>query len=183
MVLLTTPLCDFEMEMPNFELQNVDGKYVKSSNIKGSNGTLIMFICNHCPYVKAIIKKIIETTNKLEKIGINSVAIMPNDTQNYPEDSFENMKIFAQKYKFKFPYLIDSTQIISKEFGAVCTPDFFGYNTDNKLNYRGRIGEMKNLKFAGRKNDLFEAMKQIAETGRGPINQNASAGCSIKWKS
>ena len=183
MVLLKTPICDFDMQMPSFELQNVDDSFVKSSDIKGLNGTLIMFICNHCPYVKAVIEKIVETTNKLDEFGISSVAIMPNDTVNYPEDSFDNMKIFAQKHQLKFPYLIDSTQKISKEFGAVCTPDFFGFNSDNKLNYRGRIGEMKNLKFAGRKNDLFEAMKQIAETGRGPINQNASAGCSIKWKS
>jgi hypothetical protein len=141
-----------------------------------------MFICNHCPYVKAVIEKIVETTNKLDDFGISSIAIMPNDTVNYPEDSFENMKIFAQKHQFKFPYLIDSTQKISKEFGAVCTPDFFGFNSDNKLNYRGRIGEMENLKFIGKRNELLDGMIEISKKNIGPTNQYVSAGCSIKWK-
>jgi len=182
MVLLTTPICDFDMQMPSFELQNIDDSFVKSSNIKGLNGTLVMFICNHCPYVKAVIEKIVETTNKLDNLGISSVAIMPNDTLNYPEDSFDNMKIFAQKHQFKFPYLIDSTQKISKEFGAVCTPDFFGFNSNNKLNYRGRIGEMENLKFVGKRNELLDAMTEISKKNLGPSNQYVSAGCSIKWK-
>ena len=182
MVLLTTPKCDFDMQMPSFELQNVDDNFVKSSDIKGLNGTLVMFICNHCPYVKAVIEKIVETTNKLDDLGISSVAIMPNDTVNYPEDSFDNMKIFAQKHQLKFPYLIDSTQKITKEFGAVCTPDFFGFNSDNKLNYRGRIGEMKNLKFVGKRNELLDAMTEISKKNVGPSNQYVSAGCSIKWK-
>ena len=182
MVLLNSPICDQEKVMPSFELMNIDGKVLKSRELVGKSGTLIMFICNHCPYVKAIINKIVETTNELEKFNIKSIAIMPNDTEKYPEDSFENMKIFANKHQFKFPYLIDKTQEISKEFGAVCTPDFFGFNSDNKLNYRGRIGLMNNLQFTGKTNELLDAMKQIAKVGEGPGEQFSSAGCSIKWK-
>ena len=182
MVLLNSPICDREKVMPSFELVNIDGKILKSTDLLGKSGTLIMFICNHCPYVKAIINKIVETTNELEKFNIQSIAIMPNDTEKYPEDSFENMKIFSKKHQFKFPYLIDKTQEVSKKFGAVCTPDFFGFNSDNKLNYRGRIGLMKNLEFIGKTNDLLNAMTQISKTGEGPKEQFSSAGCSIKWK-
>lgn len=182
MVLLNSPICDREKVMPSFELVNIDGKILKSTDLLGKSGTLIMFICNHCPYVKAIINKIVETTNELEKLNIQSIAIMPNDTEKYPEDSFENMKIFSKKHQFKFPYLIDKTQEVSKNFGAVCTPDFFGFNSDNKLNYRGRIGLMKNLEFIGKTNDLLNAMTQISKTGEGPKEQFSSAGCSIKWK-
>ena len=182
MALLNSPICDREKVMPSFELVNIDGKILKSTDLLGKSGTLIMFICNHCPYVKAIINKIVETTNELEKFNIQSIAIMPNDTEKYPEDSFENMKIFSKKHQFKFPYLIDKTQEVSKNFGAVCTPDFFGFNSDNKLNYRGRIGLMKNLEFIGKTNDLLNAMTQISKTGEGPKEQFSSAGCSIKWK-
>ena len=168
--------------MPKFELMNIDGSIWKSKDLVGISGTLVMFICNHCPYVKAVIDKIVETTIALEKLNIKSIAIMPNDTETYPEDSFENMKIFANKHRFNFPYLIDKTQEISREFGAVCTPDFFGFNSDNKLNYRGRIGLMNNLQFTGKTNELLDAMKQIAKVGEGPGEQFSSAGCSIKWK-
>ena len=182
MVLLNSPICDREKVMPSFELMNIDGTVLKSKELVGKSGTLIMFICNHCPYVKAVIKKIVETTNELEKFNIESIAIMPNDTEKYPEDSLENMKIFARKHRFNFPYLIDKTQKISREFGAVCTPDFFGFNSDNKLNYRGRIGLMNNLQFIGKTNDLLNAMIQISKTGEGTKEQSSSAGCSIKWK-
>lgn len=182
MVLLNSPICDREKVMPSFELMNIDGTVLRSKELVGKSGTLIMFICNHCPYVKAVIKKIVETTNELEKFNIESIAIMPNDTEKYPEDNMENMKIFANKHRFNFPYLIDKTQEISREFGAVCTPDFFGFNSDNKLNYRGRIGLMNNLQFIGKTNELLDAMKQIANVGEGPGKQFSSAGCSIKWK-
>ena len=182
MVLLNSPICDREKVMPSFELMNIDGTVLKSKELVGKSGTLIMFICNHCPYVKAVIKKIVETTNELEKFNIESIAIMPNDTEKYPEDSLENMKIFARKHRFNFPYLIDKTQKISREFGAVCTPDFFGFNSDNKLNYRGRIGLMNNLQFIGKTNDLLNAMIQLSKTDEGPKEQSSSAGCSIKWK-
>jgi hypothetical protein len=142
-----------------------------------------MFICNHCPYVKAIIRELVDITNKLAKIGINSVAIMANDVNNYPEDSFENMKKFAKINNFKFPYLYDETQNIAQNFGAVCTPDFFGYNKNNELQYRGRFTEMKNLKpVLDEKNDLLNAMELIAETSNGPKQQFPSMGCNIKWK-
>ena len=142
-----------------------------------------MFICNHCPYVKAVIKDIVEDCKKLEKFGVNSIAICSNDSVNYPEDSFENMKKFEKENNFNFPYLHDETQKIAKIYDAVCTPDFFGYNKNLELQYRGRIRELKNLvPVRNDESDLFKAMKQIAETQKGPENQIPSAGCSIKWK-
>ena len=141
-----------------------------------------MFICNHCPYVKAILSRLVKTTSKLEKIGIHSVAIMPNDYKNYPEDNFTNMKLFAKENHFKFPYLLDEFQETAKAYGAVCTPDFFGYNRLGELNYRGRISEMKNLEFVNQNNELLNAMTKISKTQVGPIKQFPSAGCSIKWR-
>ena len=141
-----------------------------------------MFICNHCPYVKAVTKDIVEDCNELKKIGINSVAICANDAENYPEDSFDNMIEFAKKNQFGFPYLNDETQEIAKTYDAVCTPDFFGYNKNLELQYRGRLRELKNLvPVRSGESDLFKAMKQIAENGKGPENQIPSMGCSIKW--
>ena len=182
MALLSTPLCNYGEKMPNFELKNVDDSYVDQKMIKGKNGTLIFFICNHCPYVKAITKKLVYSVNEITKLGITSVGIMPNDTIKYPEDNFDNMKKFYKDNQLNFPYLIDSDQSIARNFGAVCTPDFFGYNSKNELQYRGRIAEMINLKFVNDKNDLIDAMIQISRTQKGPKNQFASAGCSIKWK-
>ena len=141
-----------------------------------------MFICNHCPYVKAIIKDLVNDTNNLIKLGINSVAIMSNDTKNYPEDSFENMKLFAEENSFNFPYLIDETQEVAKKYGAVCTPDFFGYNGKNELQYRGRIRELKELRpMRSGNSELWNAMKMISETQKGPKVQIPSMGCNIKW--
>ena len=182
MALLSTPLCNYGEKMPNFELKNVDDSYIDQEMIKGKNGTLIFFICNHCPYVKAITKKLVYTVNKITKLGITSVGIMPNDTIKYPEDNFDNMKKFYKVNQLNFPYLIDLDQSTARNFGAVCTPDFFGYNSKNELQYRGRIAEMINLKFVNDKNDLLDAMIQISRTQGGPKNQFASAGCSIKWK-
>ena len=182
MALLSTPLCNYGEKMPNFELMNIDNSFINQEMIKGKNGTLIFFICNHCPYVKAITKKLVYTVNEITKLGISSVGIMPNDTIKYPEDNFDNMRKFFNNNKLNFPYLIDSDQSVSRSFGAVCTPDFFGYNSKNELQYRGRIAEMINLKFVNDKNDLLDAMIEISRTQRGPKNQFASAGCSIKWK-
>ena len=141
-----------------------------------------MFICNHCPYVKAVIKDIVNDCKELEKIGIKSVAICSNDVKNYPEDSFENMIVFAKENNFNFPYLIDETQNVAKTYDAVCTPDFFGYNSNLELQYRGRIRELKDLKPVREgESDLLKAMKQIAETGNGPKDQVPSMGCNIKW--
>ena len=153
------------------------------NDIKGENGTLIMFICNHCPYVKAVTKDIVDDCNKLKELGVNSVAICANDAENYPEDSFENMIEFAKKNQFSFPYLNDESQDIAKTYDAVCTPDFFGYNKNLELQYRGRLRELKNLiPVRDGDSDLLKAMKQIAKTGKGPESQAPSAGCGIKWK-
>ena len=183
MALLKTPICDFGLNAIDFKLKSINGELLTLNDVKGDNGTLIMFICNHCPYVKAIIRELADDCTKLKEDGINSVAIMSNDTKNYPEDSFENMKKFSDRYNFSFPYLIDETQEIAKKYGAVCTPDFFGYNKNLELQYRGRLRELKNLvPVREGDSDLFTAMKQIAETNKGPENQAPSAGCSIKWK-
>jgi len=182
MTLTKTPICDFGKKADFFELKSIENKLISLNDIKGKNGTLIMFICNHCPYVKAIIDDIVDDCKNLEKEEIKSVAIMSNDQKNYPEDSFENMISFSKKYKFSFPYLVDETQKIAKTYGAVCTPDFFGYNANLELQYRGRIRELKDLKPVKNKNsDLIKAMRLIAKTGKGPENQIPSMGCSIKW--
>ena len=180
---IQTPICDFGQKAVPFELKSTDNKIISLNDIKGENGTLIMFICNHCPYVKAVTKDIVEDCKKLKDLGVNSVAICANDAENYPEDSFDNMILFAKKNQFNFPYLIDETQEIAKTYDAVCTPDFFGYNKNLELQYRGRLRELKNLiPVRDGESDLFKAMKQISETGKGPEQQTPSAGCSIKWK-
>ncbi|MDB0045264.1 thioredoxin family protein [Candidatus Pelagibacter sp.] len=179
---LKTPICDFGQAAKNFELKSTNNEIIKLNDVKGMNGTLVMFICNHCPYVKAIIKDIVEDCKNLKELGITAVAICSNDTINYPEDSFENMIKFAKKHQFNFPYLLDETQNIAKSYNAVCTPDFFGYNNNLELQYRGRIRELDNLKpVRAGDSDLYSAMKQIAETGKGPETQIPSAGCAIKW--
>ena len=182
MALQSTPLCNYGEKLPNFKLKNVDESFVNQDMVKGENGTLVFFICNHCPYVKAITKKLINTVSEITKYGIKSVGIMPNDIVKYPEDNFENMKKFFNKNQFNFPYLIDENQNVTRKFGAVCTPDFFGYNSKSELQYRGRIAEMKNLEFVNNKNDLLDAMIEISKTQNCPKNQFSSAGCSIKWK-
>ena len=182
-MLTQTPICDFGKKAVPFKLKSTEGKIISLEDLKGENGTLIMFICNHCPYVKAITKDIVEDCNELKKVGVNSIAISSNDPTNYPEDSFENMIEFAKKNEFSFPYLIDETQEIAKAYDAVCTPDFFGYNKDLELQYRGRSRELKNLiPIRDGESDLYKAMKLIAETSNGPKDQIPSAGCSIKWK-
>ena len=179
---LKTPICDFGQAAKSFELKSTNNEIIKLNDVKGTNGTLVMFICNHCPYVKAVIKDIVEDCKNLEKLGVKSVAISANDPINYPEDSFENMIEFSIKHQFNFPYLFDETQNIAKSYDAVCTPDFFGYNNNLELQYRGRIRELVNLKpVRAGDSDLYSAMKQIAETGKGPKTQIPSAGCSIKW--
>jgi len=182
MVLTETPICNFGEKAKNFNLLSTENSKVSLSDIKGKNGTLIMFICNHCPYVKAVIKDIVEDVKFFESLGIKSAAIMSNDSENYPEDSFENMISFSKLHSFTFPYLIDETQEVAKKYNAVCTPDFFGYDKNLGLQYRGRIRELKNLKPVRKgESDLKIAMKLIAKTGKGPANQIPSMGCNIKW--
>jgi len=182
MVLTKTPICNFGEKAKNFNLKSTENKKISLNDVAGKNGTLIMFICNHCPYVKAIIKDLVEDVKFLEKIGIKSVGIMSNDVINYPDDSFDNMISFSKLNDFSFPYIIDEKQDVAKEYGAVCTPDFFGYNKNLELQYRGRIRELKNLEPVNKgDSDLRIAMKLVAETGKGPENQIPSMGCNIKW--
>jgi peroxiredoxin len=182
MSLTKTPICDFGKKAENFQLKSTENKIVSLNDAKGENGTLLMFICNHCPYVKAVIEDIVGDCKTLEKEGIKSMAIMSNDTRNYPEDSFDNMIKFQKNYNFNFPYLIDETQEIAKKYDAVCTPDFFGYNNNLELQYRGRIRELKNLKpIKNNDSDLIKAMRLIAQTGKGPEDHITSIVCSIKW--
>ena len=174
MSLIETPICNYGEKAKDFSLLSTENKKFSLNDVKGKNGTLIMFICNHCPYVKAVIKAIVEDAKFFESLGIKSVAIMSNDVKSYPEDSFENMKSFAKLHNFSFPYLYDETQKVAKDYGAVCTPDFFGYNKNLELQYRGRI-------YAARPTELGAAMKLVATTGKGPSKQIPSMGCSIKW--
>ncbi|MGW8309454.1 MAG: thioredoxin family protein [Thiogranum sp.] len=183
MVSLETPVCDFGAPAIDFELPGTDGKLWTLEQCRGEKGLLVMFICNHCPYVKAIRDRLVRDTRALMQHGINSVAIMSNDPTDYPEDSFENMKIVAEQAGFPFPYLLDETQAVAKAYGAVCTPDFFGYNSDLGLQYRGRLdASRKEAAPPDARRDLFEAMLAVSRTGQGPADQIPSMGCSIKWK-
>ncbi|NOX76423.1 MAG: thioredoxin family protein [Gammaproteobacteria bacterium] len=182
MVRMETPVCDFGLAAVDFALPGVDGKTWSLADCAGEKGLLVMFICNHCPYVKSIRERIVRDARELKALGVNTVAIMSNDPAEYEEDSFENMQAVAQEFDFPFPYLLDETQDIAKKYGAICTPDFFGYNADLQLQYRGRLDESRKEAVAGARRDLFEGMKQVAETGRGPTKQVPSMGCSIKWR-
>jgi peroxiredoxin len=182
MVSTQTPICDFNTPAIDFNLKGVDGKMHTLNSCKGENGLLVMFICNHCPYVKAVIERIIRDTAALKTLGLNAVAIMSNNADEYEADSFENMQKIATQMGFPFPYLIDQTQAVAKAYGAVCTPDFFGYNADLSLQYRGRLdASRKQSATADVERDLFNAMHQVATTAQGPKVQIPSMGCSIKW--
>ena len=183
MVSLETPVCDFGLPAVDFSLPGVDGQSWTLEKCRGENGLLVMFICNHCPYVKAVRERLVRDTRELLEYGINSVAIMANDPSEYEEDSFENMQKVAAEYEFPFPYLMDESQAVAQAYGAVCTPDFFGYNADLQLQYRGRLdASRKETAPADARRELFEAMAQVARTGQGPAGQIPSMGCSIKWK-
>jgi len=182
MVLSTANICDFGWKARDFALKGIDGKTYSLADIRGPKGTLVVFICNHCPYVKAAIGRIIAEAKALHEIGIGTIAIMPNDTASYTEDSFNNMKAFATQRGFTFPYVIDTTQEVALAYNAQCTPDFFGFNAQDELQYRGRLDASRTAPVANARRDLFEAMKQVAETGHGPEHQMPSMGCSIKWK-
>ncbi len=171
------------MKAPDFSLPGVDDRTHSLGDIRGPNGALVMFICNHCPYVQAVVDRIVRDAKDLQALGIGVVAISANDVTAYPEDSFDNMKRFAVRHGFTFPYLYDESQQVARAYGAVCTPDFFGFNRESKLEYRGRLDASgRNPAPPGAKRELFEAMQQIAATGTGPAEQIASIGCSIKWK-
>ncbi len=177
------PVCDFGWKAPDFTLPATDGQSYALADVAGPKGTLIMFICNHCPYVKSVASKIVRDAKDLQPLGVGVAAICSNDANEYPEDSFDNMKLFAEKHGFPFPYLHDESQAVGRAYNAVCTPDFFGFDAGLGLQYRGRLdaaGAKPGLDNLPR--DLFEAMARVAETGRGPADQTPSMGCSIKWK-
>lgn len=179
----TTPLCDFGWKAPSFKLPATDGQTYTLADVQGPKGTLVMFICNHCPYVQAILDRIIRDARDLEALGIGVVAISSNDAKTYPDDSFDNMKRVAAKERFPFPYLYDETQQVARAYGAVCTPEFFGFDSSLGLQYRGRLDESRRDPGpAHARRELFEAMQQVAATGHGPREQSPSMGCSIKWR-
>lgn len=178
----TPPICDFGWPAHDFQLPATDGKTYRLEDIRGQNGTVIVFICNHCPYVRSIADRLVRDARELEGYGVKMSAISANDVESYPDDSFENMKLFAAQHGFPFPYLYDESQEIARAYGAVCTPDFFGFNAKLELQYRGRLDESGRNAAPGARRELFEAMKQIAESGEGPREQSPSIGCSIKWK-
>ena len=181
---IKSKICDFGWQALDFKLKSIDDNFYSLKDLRGTNGTLIMFICNHCPYVKAIVEKLKFETNELKEIGVSSIAIMSNDIIAYPEDSFDNMKTFFKNNDLDFPYLYDENQKIAELYNAQCTPDFYGFNKELKLQYRGRLdssGMNNNKKVLER--ELYNAMKKISLTGSGPKDQIPSIGCSIKWKS
>lgn len=178
-----TPICDFGWQAPPFALPGIDGRIWSLDQVRGPKGTLIMFICNHCPYVQAVVDRMVRDANELRALGIGVAAIMSNDVVAYPEDGFDNMTVFAARHGFAFPYLYDESQQVARAYDAVCTPDFFGFDADLGLQYRGRLDESrKQAAPVDVRRDLFEAMRQVAETGRGPVDQISSMGCSIKWR-
>jgi len=177
------PVCDFGAPIVDFTLPDPAGKLWSLDDVRGPKGTLVMFICNHCPYVRAVVDRITRDARDLAALGIGVVAISANDIAAYPADAPEKMAEFAAENGFSFPYLYDESQAVARAYGAICTPDFFGYNADGALQYRGRLdASRREAGPADLRRDLFEAMKRVAETGRGPEDQIASIGCSIKWK-
>ena len=179
----TPPVCDFGWKALDFALPGTDGMTYTLADVQGTNGTLIMFICNHCPYVIAVRERILRDARDLMAIGIGIAAINANDAAAYPEDNFDRMCEVAEIEAFPFPYLHDADQSVARAYGAVCPPDFFGFNADLRLQYRGRLdASRKETGPLDLRRDLFEAMKLIAETGHGPKDQIPSMGCGIKWK-
>ena len=180
---MTTPVCDFGWPAPDFDLPGVDGRRHSLASARGEKGLLVMFICNHCPYVKAVIGRIVRDAHELATHGIGSIAIMSNDPAEYPEDSWDNMVRVAREHDFPFPYVWDETQTVARAYGAVCTPDFFGFNAVLELQYRGRVDASGRGPAApDARRELFEGMLQVARTGQGPREQVPSMGCSIKWR-
>lgn len=176
------PVCDFGWKAPDFRLPATDGRTVSLTDVRGTRGTLIVFICNHCPYVKAIVPRLVRDAEELQAHGIGVVAICSNDARAYPADSFDNMKAFAEAHGFTFPYLHDESQEVARAYDAVCTPDFFGFDAADELQYRGRLDESRTTLVPDARRELYEAMSAVAETGQGPRDQTPSMGCSIKWR-
>lgn len=182
MVATPSPVCNFGWKAVDFDLPGVDGKRYTLADVRGPNGVLVMFLCNHCPYVKAVLDRIVRDCKELAAQGVSSIAIMSNDPAEYAEDSFDNMKRVARERAFPFPYVLDETQATARAYDAQCTPDFFGFNSKLELQYRGRLDVSRTSAVPNARRDLYEAMLQVARTGRGPADQIASIGCSIKWR-
>jgi peroxiredoxin len=176
------PVCEFGWRAVDFDLIDTEGKHWSLDTLRGPNGLLLVFICNHCPYVKAVAGKLAREGRELAALGIGMAAICSNDADAYPEDSYEKMGVFARAHGFPFPYLHDADQSVARAYGAVCTPDFYGFNADLELQYRGRLDESGTRNLPDARRELYEAMKRVAETGQGPREQTPSIGCSIKWK-
>ncbi len=176
------PICEFGWKAADFTLEGTDGQRHGLQSLRGEKGTLIVFMCNHCPYVKAILDRLIRDTRDLAALGVSTVGINANDPEAYPEDSFENMKRVATEKGFAFPYLFDATQQVARAYGAICTPDFFGFDAGLELQYRGRLDASRTTLVPDARRELYEAMRSVAETGRGPQEQSPSMGCSIKWR-
>ena len=178
-----TPECDYNMQASNFELKGVDQNLHSLQSCRGPKATLIMFICNHCPYVQSILEQLVVEVSVLQKKGVGCVAINSNDFDTYPEDSFDNMQKISKKLGFSFPYLLDDTQSVAHSFKSVCTPDFFGFDENLRLQYRGRFDDRKMSKqMSANSSEMFKGMIEIARTGIGPAKQIPSVGCSIKWR-
>jgi peroxiredoxin len=171
------------MKAPHFDLLGVDGRRYSLVTARGDKGLLVMFICNHCPYVKAVLDRIIRDCGELAPLGVGSIAVMPNDPTDYPEDSFDNMRRIAAQKRFPFPYVIDETQDVARAYGVVCTPEFYGFNAALELQYHGRLDASRRDAVPNAQRELFDAMVQVAATGAGPREQHPSVGCSIKWRS
>jgi peroxiredoxin len=176
------PVCEFGWKAVDFDLVDTQGKHWDLASLRGPNGLLLVFICNHCPYVRAVADKLAREGRELAALGIGMAAICSNDPEAYPQDSYENMGVFAREHDFPFPYLHDADQSVARAYGAVCTPDFYGFNADLELQYRGRLDESGTRNLPDARRELYQAMRQVAETGAGPREQTPSIGCSIKWK-
>ena len=180
---ISTPLCNFGWKAPDFELNDTLGVRQTLHTLRGPRGLLLMFICNHCPYVQAIIDRICRDALEVQAMGFGVAAIMSNDTDAYPDDSLDNMQKVARAMNISFPDLYDATQNVARDYEAVCTPDFFGFNQDLELQYRGRLDASGRAPAApDERRELVDAMRQIAASGHGPAEQVASMGCSIKWR-
>ncbi len=182
MVALETPRAVIGWKAPDFKLKGTDGKDYALADVRGVNGLLLVFMCNHCPYVQKQLDRLVTLAGQLKELGVGMAAISSNDAEQYPEDSFENMQKLAANKKFPFPYLYDATQEVARTYGAVCTPDYYGFNAELTMQYRGRLDQSWSGVMENPRQELLTAMTDISQSGKTTLQQNPSIGCSIKWK-